>query len=81
MMSPSRVTIAKQIAENNVLTGIANLRLFNRFRLLPHNGETLTDRAAAEAERFDMARRLGCGRPGRVNAQARAQRRLPVAVK
>jgi hypothetical protein len=81
MMSSASRHDGQEIAEDHVLTGIVNLRTFNRLRLLPHNREALRDRAASGAERYDVAGRLGCGRPGQADARARAQRRLSVAVK
>jgi len=81
MMSRSHPTVAKEIANNNVLTGIANLRTSSRLQLLRHQREWSSDRAAAETQPLDIVRRSGYGPPRPAEARGGAQPTLSGAVK
>jgi len=59
MMALPRATMEKKIAENDVLSGVANRRALTLLRLLAHAREILQDSTSAEAERLDVARWLG----------------------
>jgi putative toxin-antitoxin system antitoxin component (TIGR02293 family) len=59
MMDLPRATMEKKIADNELLTGVANRRALNLLRLLAHARDILKDSTAPGAARFDAARWLG----------------------